>query len=184
MTREDQPRNRPAHRVAGEARRLDKADLLRQPATDERGSAPTTRKDPGKAGSEASAPASGGSPGSANTTRPKKRSSEKRKKSHVCSVRFTPEKYALLAEKARARGFTGSAEYLRTVALGPIEASRRDLKVLLGELGRSGSRLKDLAGQLKGEAGLSPDLQDQLAATLRTHECTIHETLIVLRSLP
>lgn len=99
-------------------------------------------------------------------------------------MRFTPEKYALLAEKARARGFTGAAEYLRTVALGPMEASRRDLKVVLGELGRSGSRLKDLDRQLKGEAGLSLDLQDQLAATLRAHECTIQETLIVLRALP
>lgn len=101
--------------------------------------------------------------------------SEKRQRTEIIPVRVTDEERAAIAAKADAAGLTLAA-YLRAAALGsPGPRARRRLPVshvalrqLLGELGRVGNNVNQIARALNsGEAADVVELREALAAYLQ-----------------
>lgn len=97
-----------------------------------------------------------------------------RKRTKQCLVRFTEEEYAAIEGKADKAGIA-SAAFLRAAALGDPgpRAQRRPpadhqaLRRILGELGRVGNNLNQIAHRLNaGERAHMPDLAQALAAYL------------------
>lgn len=109
-----------------------------------------------------------------------KRRSETRQKTEFVQKRVTPEQKAEFEERALAAGFSSAQDYLAAFVLGEIEMNvreERDLRKLLGHVGKMGSNLNQLAhavnaGRLKelgaGEARLLSDIDAGLKATRTT----------------
>ncbi len=97
--------------------------------------------------------------------------SNKRQRTHYVAVRCTPAELTILAAKAERAGLSRGA-YLRAVALGSTRprAARRpvvekvELARLLGELGKVGSNLNQLARA--ANCGVSPALAELKTAVL------------------
>ena len=97
-----------------------------------------------------------------------------RKRTKQCLVRFTEEEYTAIEAKADKAGIA-SAAFLRAAALGDPgpRAQRRPpadhqaLRRILGELGRVGNNLNQIAHRLNaGDRAHIPDLANALAAYL------------------
>lgn len=106
--------------------------------------------------------------------KPRKKS-EKRQRTHSYPIRFTPDEYSRLEHLARRAGLT-RAGYIRQCVLGDagsrshrrIRGDRRELAALLGEIGKIGSNINQIARKVNtaGFARLDPEELDQAIADI------------------
>jgi hypothetical protein len=117
-------------------------------------------------------------------TPPKRRQSTKRQRTRQCLVRFTEEEFADVSAKADRAGIALAA-YLRAAALGHAgpRAQRRPpadhqaLRRILGQAGRIGNNINQIARALNGDKSVPaqeiraalrvyPDVRDAIFAAL------------------
>lgn len=100
--------------------------------------------------------------------------SDKRQRTRQCLVRFTDAEFATLADRASKTGYTRSA-FIRAAALGDagpraqrrVPADRDSLLRILGQCGKIGSNVNQIARQLNtGQQASLPELQEALRAYL------------------
>lgn len=106
-------------------------------------------------------------------TRPARRQSTKRQRTQQCLVRFTEAEYADVSAKADRAGLALAA-YLRAAGIGHpgLRAQRRPpadhqaLRRLLGELGRIGNNVNQIARALNSDKAVPPS---EIRSALRVY---------------
>lgn len=100
--------------------------------------------------------------------------SDKRQRSHQCLIRWTDEEFASISEKADKAGMAVAA-FMRAVALGNPgpraqrrpPADHRALRQILGEIGRIGNNINQIARALNSGDPVNPaELREALHAYL------------------
>jgi hypothetical protein len=93
----------------------------------------------------------------------KKARSDRRRRTQTIIFRVTPEEFALLAEEAANTDFANTNAWVRAVAfeaVGRPELSRKDLQRLVGEIGKIGTNINQIAkvANTNGRVDLVTDL--------------------------
>jgi len=100
--------------------------------------------------------------------------SDKRRRSHQSLIRWTDDEFSAISEKADKAGLAVAA-FMRAVALGDPgpraqrrpPADHKALRQILGELGRVGNNINQIARALNsGESASLPDLREALRVYL------------------
>ncbi|SFL58781.1 mobilisation protein (MobC) [Loktanella salsilacus] len=93
----------------------------------------------------------------------KKPRSDRRRRTQTIIFRVTPADFALLAEEAANTNMANTNAWVRAVAfeaVGRPELSRKDLQCLIGEIGRIGTNINQIAkvANISGRVDLVTDL--------------------------
>jgi hypothetical protein len=93
----------------------------------------------------------------------KKARSDRRRRTQTIIFRVTPEDFALLAEEAANTDFANTNAWVRAVAfeaVGRPELSRKNLQRLVGEIGKIGTNINQIAkvANTNGRVDLVTDL--------------------------
>ena len=99
--------------------------------------------------------------------------SSKRQRDRQIGLRLTELEFDTIALRARQAGYQRSTEYLRDAGLKGVRVERRDLGRAIGELGRIGNNLNQLARQANAGGDPGAEVIEAALAELRDVAATL-----------
>lgn len=110
----------------------------------------------------------------------KKARSDRRRRTQTIIFRVTPEDFVLLAEEAANTDLVNTNAWVRAVAfeaVGRPELNRKNLQRLIGEIGRIGNNINQIAkvANISGRVDLVTDLQETRAELITFKKLIISE---------
>lgn len=94
-----------------------------------------------------------------------KRRSDRRQRTATIAIRLTAEERARIEVQARNEGYNSIAEFGRTRLLGGRELKKKDFSSVIGQLGRIGNNLNQLARKANETGQMDPaEIRETLSA--------------------